>query len=122
MKVFRVPSKISHVPTSACVPLICQPCNRYTQNKLNTDNDIAFIYLSYRDQTIDLESTVVENLNNMFPSKNYQSSSKASKYDYNIMICVCVCVCVCARARAQRVYNTFIVFIQTINMISKSKF
>jgi hypothetical protein len=48
-------------------------------------------YFSYRDQTIDLESTVVENLNNMFPSKNYQSSSKVSKYDHNIMTCVYVC-------------------------------
>jgi hypothetical protein len=50
-------------------------------------------YLGYRDQTTDLESTVVENLNNMFPSKNYQSSSKVSKYDLNIMTCVFVCVC-----------------------------
>jgi hypothetical protein len=38
-------------------------------------------------------------------------NSKVSKYDHNIMTCVCVCV-----------YNTFIVFIQTINIISKSKF
>jgi hypothetical protein len=43
------------------------------------------------DQTNDLESTVVENLNNMFPIKNDQSSSEVSKYDHNIMTCVCVC-------------------------------
>jgi hypothetical protein len=67
-------------------------------------------YLSYWDQTTHLESTIVENIN-MFPSKNYQSSSKVSKYDHNIMTCVYM--------RVQREYNTFIVFIQTINMISK---
>jgi hypothetical protein len=42
-------------------------------------------------QPTDLESNVVENLNTMFPSKNYQSSSKVSKYDH-IMTCVCVCI------------------------------
>jgi hypothetical protein len=62
----------------------------------------------------DLELTVVENLNNMFPNKNYQS--KVVKYPNMIIILWLMCVC------AACVYNTFIAFIQTINMISKSKF
>jgi len=55
---------------------------------LNIDNDIAFIDVigtRWPIQRTDLESTVVENPNNMFPTKNDQSS----KYDHNIMTCVC---------------------------------
>jgi hypothetical protein len=48
----------------------------------------------------------------MYPIKNYQSKDKISKYDHNTMTYVYVYVC------GQYVFNMFIVFIQTINMIS----